>query len=232
MNINNVDRLPLRPIVSNIDTATYKTSKFLAQLLAPLGKSKYTVSSTEEFINKLKGITPPDGYQMVSFDVVSLFTNVPLEKTIDIIINKVYKEKRIKTKIKENKLRALLYLCTKEGHFTFNDEIYVQIDGVMMGSPLGSLIANIFMCELETTLIPKLMDKMKLWTRYVDDTFAFVKPSEIENIHRRLNAYDEHIQCTYETENERRIPFLDVKIKRNDSNLETSVYRKKTNSNL
>ena len=98
---------------------------------------------------------------MISFDVVSLFTNVPLEKTIDIIINKVYKEKRIKTKIKADKLRKLLYLCTKEGHFTFNDEIYVQIDGVMMGSPLGSLIANIFMCELETTVIPNMMDKIK-----------------------------------------------------------------------
>ena len=114
MNINNVDRLPLRPIVSNIGTATYKTSKFLAQLLAPLGKSTYTVSSTEEFITKLRGITPPDGYEMISFDVVSLFTNVPLEKTIDIIIKKVYKEKRIKTKIKAGKLRKLLYLCSKE----------------------------------------------------------------------------------------------------------------------
>ena len=62
----------------------------------------------------------PDGYQMISFDVVSLFTNVPLDKTIDIIIKKVYKEKRIKTKIKTGKLRKLLYLCTKEGHFTFN----------------------------------------------------------------------------------------------------------------
>ena len=86
MNINNVDRLPLRPIVSNIGTATYKTSKYLAHLLAPLGKSKYTVSSTKEFISKIRNITPPEGYQMISFDVVSLFTNVPLEKTIDIIL--------------------------------------------------------------------------------------------------------------------------------------------------
>ena len=73
-------------------------------------------------------------------DVVSLFTNVPLERTIDIIIKKVYKEKRIKTKIEADKLSALLRLCTKEGHFTFNEETYIQVDGVMMGSPLGSLI--------------------------------------------------------------------------------------------
>ena len=91
-------------------------------------------------------VTPPNGYIMISFDVVSLFTNVPLEKTIDIILKKIYKEKLIKTKIKADKLKELLILCTKEGHFTFNNEIYIQIDGVMMGSPLGSLIANIYIC--------------------------------------------------------------------------------------
>ena len=190
------------------------------------------VSSTKEFITKIKDIVPPDGYQMISFDVVSLFTNVPLDKTIDIIIKKVYKEKRIKTKIKAGKMRELLYLCTREGHFTFNDETYVQTDGVMMGSPLGSLIANIFMCELETSIIPKLTDSVKLWTRYVDDTFAFVKPTEIENIHRQLNSYDQHIQFTYETETERMLSFLDVMIERKDTHLETGVYRKKTNSDL
>ena len=96
----NVDKLPLRPIVSNIGTATYKTSQYLANLLTPLGTSKYTVTSTKEFISKLKKVTPPENYQMISFDVVSLFTNVPLQKTIDIIIRKVYSEKLIKTKSK------------------------------------------------------------------------------------------------------------------------------------
>ena len=87
------------------------------------------------------------------------------------------------------------------------------------------------MCT-NTTIIPKMTDKIQLWTRYVDDTFAFVKPSEVESIHRALNAYDPRIQFTYEMETERKLPFLDVLIERNGSNLETSVYRKKTNNNL
>ena len=105
----------------------------------------------------------------------------------------------------------------------------IQVDGVMMGSPLGSLIANIFMCELETAIIPKL--NIKMWTRYVDDTFAFVKPEEVDHIHRTLNEYEPKIQFTYEMENERKLSFLDVTIERNDI-LETSVYRKKTNNNI
>ena len=84
-----MDNLPLRPIISNVDTATYKTAKYLAQLLSPLAKSRYTLNSTKDFINKVKDIRIPDGYTMVSFDVVNLFTNVPLDRTIEIILKKI-----------------------------------------------------------------------------------------------------------------------------------------------
>ena len=66
---------------------------------------------------------------MVSFDVSSLFTNVPLEYTMNIILEKVYKDKKVSTKLKKEELRKLLYLCTKEMHFSFNGEIFKQIDG-------------------------------------------------------------------------------------------------------
>ena len=55
-------------------------------------------------------------------------------------------------------MKKLLTLCTKNVHFSFNNEIYIQIDGVAMGSPLGLGIENIFMVELGTTSVPKLKD--------------------------------------------------------------------------
>ena len=70
-----------------------------SSLLSPLAKSDYTVESTKDFIDRIKDKIAPEGYQMISFDVVSLFTNVPLQRTIDIILHKVYTEKKIKTKI-------------------------------------------------------------------------------------------------------------------------------------
>ena len=85
---------------------------------------------------------------MISFDVKSLFTNVPLEETIDIILNKIYDEKKIETNIPRNIMKDLLYLCTKHVHFTSNGKIHIQIDGVAMGSLLGPLLANIFMISL------------------------------------------------------------------------------------
>ena len=49
-----------------------------------------------------------------------------------------------------------------------------------MGSPLGPILAGIFMTELENTLVPELKQCIKNWRRYVDDTFVYVKNGSIE----------------------------------------------------
>ena len=154
--------MPLSPIISNIGTATYETAKYLANLLAPLGKSKYTVTNTKKFVKYIQKQEVPDGYKMVSFDVVSLFINVPLEQTIEIILKRKYINKEITTNIPKQEVKELLFLCTKNVHFTFNNQIYIQLDGVAMGSPLGLVLANISMVELEMSIKPNLNDKIKL----------------------------------------------------------------------
>ena len=225
--------LPIRPIVSNIGTATYKTSKYLAKLLAPLATSEYTVDSTRSFIKELKRYTATTNETLISFDVSSLFTNVPLDETIKIVLDRVYKHKEVKTKIKRKELKKLLDLCTKEVHFTFNGQTYIQVDGVAMGSPLGPVLANIFMVELESSLIPTLRDSISLWRRYVDDTFAIVKSDQVENVLSKLNSFHPNIAFTYELEMNNTISFLDVTVaKRADGHFETSVYRKPTNTDL
>ena len=76
------EHLPLRPIISNSRTATYDLAKYLAQLLKPLSESQFTIKNSKTFTKGLHKI--PLEYKMVSFDVVSLFTNVRLYETIDI----------------------------------------------------------------------------------------------------------------------------------------------------
>ena len=67
----NVDDFTLRPIVSNIGTATYETVKYLASLSAPLSKSEFTVNSTKEFVKYIQKQKVLDGYKMMPFDVAS-----------------------------------------------------------------------------------------------------------------------------------------------------------------
>ena len=140
--------LPLRPVISNIGTATYELSRYLAGVLKPLTKSEYSVESSKDFVDMLGSKSLPPGFSLVSFDVVSLFTKVPLDFTIDLILKKIYDERLIDTKITRQQMKKLLLICTKEMHFSFNGRMYRQIDGVAMGSPLGPVIANIFMSEL------------------------------------------------------------------------------------
>ena len=87
---------------------------------------------------------------MVSFDVNSLFTNVPLEKTIKITLEKIYDRKEIINEITNPEMKELLTLCTKNVYFTFDNQVYKQNDGVAMRSPLGPVLAGTFMVELET----------------------------------------------------------------------------------
>ena len=159
-----VDKLPIiKPIISNIDTATYRLAKHLAKLLSPLSTSKYTVKSTKDFIEKFKTVKVPTGHQLVSFDVKALFTNVPLEYTIDLVLKRIYENHEIPTSITRNEMREILLLCTENVHFTLRDSVYLQTDGVTMDSPLGTVLAGIFMVDLERSLLPLLTAELRFW---------------------------------------------------------------------
>ena len=89
--------MPIRPIISNIGTATCNLAKYLSKLTSPLSSSEYTVSSTRDFVQNLRTIKIPIGYHMVSFDVKSLLTSVPLEYTIDLILKRIYDNGELST---------------------------------------------------------------------------------------------------------------------------------------
>ena len=74
---------------------------------------------------------------MMSFDVVSRFTNVLLEQTINIIIEIIYDKNEINTNIPKQEMKELLYFCTKNAHFTLNSKTYVHIYGVPTGHCFG-----------------------------------------------------------------------------------------------
>ena len=89
-----MEGLPIRPIASNIGTASYHLAKYLAHNLSPLGQSTYTIKSMLDLMGKIKNEQIPLGFTKVSFDLKSLFTLVPLTETADIILDRVYKKYR------------------------------------------------------------------------------------------------------------------------------------------
>ena len=123
-------------------------------------------------MGKIKNEQVPLGFAIVSLDI-KLFTSAPLTETIDIVLDHVCNRKEITTLLTINEMKKLLTLCTKNVHFILDNEIYVQNDGVAMRSPLGLILANVLMVELENTLVPRLHQHVKKWRCYVDDTFAY-----------------------------------------------------------
>ena len=221
------NELQLRPIASHIGTATYYLSKYLAELLSPLSESEYTIKKTKYFVEKIKKEHVLNDHLLVSFDVKSPFINVSLDETIEIIVNTLYEKNKISTDITKSEMEQLLNLCTKSVHFTFEGNISVQNDGVAMGWPLEPILGYIFLVELDRSVIPTLTDKMKCWTRYVDDTLCYIKTDSIDYVLKMLNGFHRNIQFTYEFETDSKISFLDVLIIRDSSNnINTTVYQK------
>ena len=191
-------KLTVRPIISNIETVTYETTKYLNILLTPLAKSEHTILNADDFIEKIQRAIIPEGCKMISLDVKNVFINVPPDQTIEIILSKVYQEKEIGTSISKTILRELLYLCTKEVHFMFNDQVYIQNDGAAMGSPLEPLFVNIFMSSLEQEVIPPLTSCLCNWKRYNDDTHAYANYEKFDTVLIKLNFFHPNFQFTFE----------------------------------
>ena len=129
-------------------------------------------------------------------------------------------------------MKKLLTICTKNEDFSFNNDIYIHTDGVALGAPLGPVLANVFMVELESLLVPKLNDHVKNWRRFVDDTIVYVKRGSIEYVLSVLNSFHENKMFTYEQENNNRFPVLDVLFIMDDEKINTTVFRKDPSNDL
>ena len=114
---------------------------------------------------------------------------VPLEYTVDLVMERIHENHEILTSITRNDMRKILLVCTKKLPFRFRDVVYLPRDGVAMGSPLGPLLAEIFMVDLERSLVPLLTAELSFLKRYVDDTITFAKIGRVDNILSMLNNF-------------------------------------------
>ena len=86
---------------------------------------------------------------MASLDDDFLFTNIPLDETLNSIIEKLFPENETVHNFNGDQFKCSLTLATKESFFLFDEELYQQVDGVAVGSPLGPTLAHIFLCHYE-----------------------------------------------------------------------------------
>ena len=170
---------------------------------------------------------------MVSQDVDSVLTNLPLHETIDICTNALFKS-REKVRVSKIEFKELFSLATKKSYFIYNRELYKQVDGVAMDSPLGPMLANVFLAHFEKTCLQNFPSDVwaHYYWRYVDHIFVlFTSPIHLEDFRDFLHAPRAN-KFTIEMGKQNRMSFLDVQIIREDKTFTTSVYRKLTFSRV
>ena len=231
--INNIPSF--RPILSAINTPSYKLAKYLVPILSSLTFNEFTVKDTFHFV---KDIAELDSKTfMASLDVESLFTNIPLNETINNLVNDMFLNQDIVNTFNKRDMFELLSIATKESFFIFDEKIYRQIDGVSMGSPLGPTLANAFLCHYEKEWLDSCPAEFKplIYKRYVDDIFVlFSCESHVQKFTDYMNNRHKSIRFTNEVEKNNQFAFLDVLISRktNLNKFETSIYRKSTFSGV
>ena len=163
------DSVPkLRPTVSSIGTFNYNLAHFLCDLHLI---SSVFINDTFSFVTQIKNGNLSKTF-LVSYDVTSLFTNIPLQETIDIAINFIFNHNP-NLSITRKELKKHFFFATSQTQFTFNSKFYNQIDVVAMGSLLAPDLANIFMGFHETKRLNEYnLKKPKFYLRYVDDILA------------------------------------------------------------
>ena len=226
--------IPLRPILSMVGSAQHEMARWLTEILQPVLNrySENVIKDSFGFCADLREHGELDHQAfMCSFDVVSLFTNVPIEETIQICLDTLYRSNIEPPKISEGLLKKLLLKATRDVEFSFNDQMYRQTDGVAMGSPLGPVLANVFLGYCES-LIPDNMWP-DLYRRFVDDTFAVVRGYQgAVRFLNCLNSLHPDLKFTMESEADRRLPFMDVLVMRGKTGFATTIYRKPTFTGL
>ena len=137
--------------------------------------------------------------------------------------------------INKKEMFKVLSLILKESIISFNNKYYSQIDGIAVGSPLRPTLANIFLCCHESNWLkyyPKDFQSV-YYKRYVDDIFVlFNKPEHGQFFLEYINKKHKNMRFSIETETNRSLSFLDVKIFRENDKFVTSVFKKETFSGV
>ena len=165
--------------------------------------------------------------------MASLFTSIPVELAVQIATVRLENNQSLheRTSPSAKEVIELLEFCLKSTEFLFRGSYYKQIHGTAMGSPLSVIEANLVMEELENNASSTFTQRPRLYCRFVDDTIAALKKTEIPKFHKHLNDQNVYIKFTVERDKKDGISFLDTLNQVNDDgSICTKAYRKPTHS--
>lgn len=230
---------PGRAYVSQIDDPSYKICKVLTDIINPLDeKGESFIKDTYHFKEMLAGVEIEEGDIIGSLDIVGMFPNIPVKKTLEVVNEGLLNDETLglRTDWKPEDISKLLEISVETFFKTLDGKIYFQRDGLPIGKSISKPMAGIYMHWFEKNYVfnegSRFKDNIVFWKRQMDDIF-FVwrgKKEDLELFVWILNGVDNKVQFTLEMEKDNYLPFLDVGIMKVEGKLVTKVYRKPTHT--
>ena len=192
-----------------------------------LTHDEYTIKNSFSFA---KDITTFDSsLYMASLDGESLFTNIPLNETINNCVSELQNKNLCNKNLNKRELFKRLETATSESSFIFDYLLYKQVDEVAMSSLLGSTLANAFLCHYEKEWLDNcpIHYKPVKYQRYVDNIFVLFSSKEpLQLFVDYMNKQHKFLKFTSEAENDNSFSFLDITITLRNQQFKIFGYRK------
>ena len=139
--------------MSFVESPTYRTAQLLSKVLTPFTSlAPQKLKNSSDAKQFLENIVIPDDQLLVSFDVKSLFTSVPTDIAHQLVREVLMNNQDLlhqHTSLSIEEILELLTLCLNAAVFQWQDQIYQQVHGTPMGSPISVVLAELFMQKLE-----------------------------------------------------------------------------------
>ena len=215
------DGIPLRPILASTGSFNHECAKWFSDILSPLRSHSTNLKDTFSLTDEVKNLSLNDSV-MYSFDIVSLFINIPLQFTLQLILDTIFKD-NIETfyNLNKRRLKTLLNWAASSTTLQFQGKYYEQVDGIAMGSPIAPMLADVFMnYVIEEALSASQQNRPTVLLRYMNDLFlVFSGDEKAQSFFGRMNRIYKSINFTQEQECNGQLAFLNVLVSRNTGNV-------------
>ena len=221
------ESVPARPVFSMPGSPYYKLAEKVTKWFSVIPESKINCS-TQKAVDQLKNVKLDPEEVIISFDLSSLYTNVPVNEAINDAANLLYLGRYVTPPVDKETFIALTKLAVTDVVLSSHDGCFRQVDGLAMDSQPAPQLANIWLAKFKESI----KDDAKIYEKYIDDILRSIKESLVEAKLREINRLQPNLKCTLEVEQDGKLPFLDIWIIHINDELHSKWHQKPSDTGL